>query len=201
MTDVKDAAPFGSEPAQRLEQFAHRLWRQHRCRLVHDQQLRLLQKTAHDFYALPLAHRHAVDEALGIDGQTVAIRDFDDVGREFIPRDAMIECQRDVLRNGQRLEQQEVLEHHADAHAPRGRGIRDRPDPTLPANRAGVGFDDAVNHFHQRALARAVLTEHRVNFSRAHAEVDVVVGDHRGIALGDPGQHQARVPAPNIGRV
>ena len=63
VADVEDAAAFGREPAQRLEQLAHRLRRQHRRRLVHDQQPRVLQQAAHDLDALALADRHACARA------------------------------------------------------------------------------------------------------------------------------------------
>jgi hypothetical protein len=56
VADVEDRAAFGRELAQRFEQLAHRLRRQHRRRLVHDEELRRLQQAADDFHALPLAH-------------------------------------------------------------------------------------------------------------------------------------------------
>src|SRR5262249_32308831 len=52
-------------------------------------------------------------------------------------------------------------------------------------DRAGIGLHDAIDDLHQRRLAGAVLAEHRVDFARQDGEVDAVVGDDRGIDLGD----------------
>jgi hypothetical protein len=41
------------------------------------------------------------------------------------PGAVAFERERDVVGDGQRLEQREVLEHHADAEPPRARGIGD----------------------------------------------------------------------------
>ena len=78
VADVEDRAAFGGEPAQRLEQLLGFLRRQHRGRLVHDQQLRLLQQAAHDLDALALADREIVHGAVGVERQAVFARDLDD---------------------------------------------------------------------------------------------------------------------------
>ena len=62
VADVEDAAPLGGQLAQRLEQLDDGLRRQHRGRLVEDQQLGLLQQAAHDLDALALADRKIVDQ-------------------------------------------------------------------------------------------------------------------------------------------
>ena len=58
----------------------------------------------------------------------------------------------------------------------------------VEANLALVGLIQAVEDFHQRGLARAVLAQQRVDFPGAQVEVHVVVGDQRPEALGDPAQ-------------
>ncbi len=42
-----------------------------------------------------------------------------------------------------------------------------------------------VEDFHQRAFARAILAEQRVNLARLDVEVNAVVGDQRAEAFGD----------------
>ena len=78
VADVEDRAAFGGEPAQGREQRLRLLRRQHRGRLVHDQQLRLLQQAAHDLDALALADREIVHGAIGVERQAVFARRLDD---------------------------------------------------------------------------------------------------------------------------
>ena len=126
--DVEDRAAFLAQHPQRAEQLLGLLRRQHRGRLVEDQQLRVLQQAAHDLDALALADREPPDLALRIERQAVAARDFARRARSRPASSALVEAERDVLGDGQLLEQAEVLEHHADAaRARRGRaGEHDR---------------------------------------------------------------------------
>ena len=78
VADVEDRAAFGGEAAQRHEQRLGLLRRQHRGRLVHDQQLRLLQQAAHDLDALALADREVVHRAVGVERQAVFARGLGD---------------------------------------------------------------------------------------------------------------------------
>ena len=84
VADVEDAAALRRQLAQRLEQLAHGLRRQHRRRLVHDQELRVLQQAADDLDALALADRQRVHEPARIDRQPVALRHFDDPPRQRV---------------------------------------------------------------------------------------------------------------------
>ena len=63
---------------------------------------------------------------LRIDRQAVALRDLADARRQLAPASMLlVERERDVLGHRQRLEQREVLEHHADAEPARlGRAAR-----------------------------------------------------------------------------
>jgi hypothetical protein len=65
----EDGAAFLRQPPQGLEQPLHLLGRQHRGRLVHDQQLRITQQAAHDLDALAFADREIVHGAVGISGR------------------------------------------------------------------------------------------------------------------------------------
>ena len=90
----------------------------------------------------------------------------------------------DVLEHGHRLEQREVLEHHADAHGARRLRARDVHRLAVEADLARVGVQHAVNHLDQRRLAGAVLAEQRVDLPGAHAKADAVVGEDAGKRLG-----------------
>ena len=126
VADVEDRAALGRQPAQRLEQLLDLLRRQHRGRLVHDQQLRVLQQAAHDLDALALAdrqrvHARARDRAAGRRRRhdlAMRLASAVHVGDARRAPSAMFS------EHGQRLEQREVLEHHADAERARGRAGR-----------------------------------------------------------------------------
>ncbi len=82
-----------------------------------------------------------------------------------------------------RLEQREVLEHHADAELARRRRAADLDGLALPADLALVRPHRAVDDLHQRRLARAVLAQHRVDFAGGDGERHVVVGLHGRVRL------------------
>ena len=57
VADVEDGAALGLQPVQHDEKLIGLLRRQHRGRLVEDQEFRILHQRADDFDALALAHR------------------------------------------------------------------------------------------------------------------------------------------------
>src|SRR5690606_11945221 len=61
----------------------------------------------------------------------------------------------------------------------------------VPGDTAGVGLDDAVDDFHQGALAGAVLAEQSMNFACVDCELDTVVRPASGVLLDDVFQLQA----------
>ena len=91
----------------------------------------------------------------------------------------------DVLCHRVVADQHEVLEDHADALTDRLAGGAELhhlpPDANFALVRSVKSGDDA----HEGGLARAILTENRVNLALAQVEVDVIVGKHSGKALGD----------------
>jgi hypothetical protein len=54
---------------------------------------------------------------------------------------------------------------------------------TVQQNLAGVGLIQPVQNLHQRALARAVFAQQRVDFARAHVEINPVASQHTGKRL------------------
>ena len=65
----------------------------------------------------------------------------------------------------------ELLEDGGDARRLRGARVGEAHGHAVDPHFAGVGFDDPGKNVHQRRLARAVLPEQRMNFSRAQIEV------------------------------
>ena len=74
VTDVEDRLALIAQPFQRHKQFVRFLRRQHRSRLVKNDQFRFLQQAAHDLDALPLANGKITNEGTRIKRQTVGLR-------------------------------------------------------------------------------------------------------------------------------
>ena len=96
----------------------------------------------------------------------------------------------EVLGDGHRPHQREVLRDHADAGPDR---IARRADGLhLPVDQhlAGIRIRQPVGDPHDGRLARAVLAEQRVDLAATDIEVDAVVGDEVPEPLRDPAQLQ-----------
>ena len=191
VADVEDAAAFRCKLAQHVEELADRLRRQHRRRLVHDQEARILQEAADDLDTLPLAYRQCMNEPSRIDRQPVSIRYLLDARRQRLHVLLSGQSERDVLDDGECLEQREVLEHHPDSHRACFGGIGDGNLAAFPDNPALGRSRDAVDDFHQRRLAGAVLAEHCVDLAGADDEIDAIVGDDGWIDFPDPLEDQS----------
>ena len=83
----------------------------------------------------------------------------------------------DVLRDGEGLDQHEVLVHHADAGVDGVAGIVHLDLLAVDQDVAGGGLEQAVELVHQRRFARAVFTQDRVDLAFVDREIDPVVGD------------------------
>jgi hypothetical protein len=93
---------------------------------------------------------------------------------------ALVQAEPDVLGHGERVEQAEVLEHHADAQRPRLLRVAHVHRLAVPQHAAFVGLDRAVDDLHQRGLAGAVLAQHGVGLAGLHRQRDAAVGHHAG---------------------
>ena len=194
VADVEHRAALAGQPLQGDEQVVGLLRGQHRGRLVHDQELRLLQQAADDLDALALAHREVGDDGVR---RAAAGRSRPTRCSMVSPRPRRIALgkrERDVLGDGERLEQREVLEHHADAETAGGGRAGDGDRLALPADLALGRLQRAVDDLDQRRLAGAVLAEQRVDFAGHDGEVDAVVGPQRAEVLGDADRLERRLP-------
>ena len=191
--NVEDGAALAREPAQRFEQGFDFLRRQNGSRLVHDDEPRVLQQAAHDLDALALADRKVADHEIRIQPQAVAGRDLDDPAAQVALRKLRRNAQRDILGNGQGLEQREMLEDHADAFGARLRRPVRREGLAAQRHGAGVGPQHAVDDLDQGGFAGAVLAQQRMDFSLVHAEGDVVVRQDAGKRSGDAFETEKRV--------
>ncbi len=111
-----------------------------------------------------------------------------------------------VVERRQRLDQHEMLVHHADAQRDRVACVRDAHRPAFDLDAAAVGLVEAVQDRHQRALAGAVLADDAVHGAGRHCQVDRHVRVHRAETFvdrphgdcGRGGVHSASsVPCPS----
>ena len=190
--DVEQAAAFASQPFEHDEKLVGFLRRQHRGRLVEDQQFRILHQRAHDLDALALADRQPPHFAFGIERQAVIVGYLRQPRRHGGKALFAVEPERHVFGNGEIVEQREMLEHHADALGAGFRGSRQDDLVPHPAQFAGGRLDQAVHHFDQRRFAGAVLAQQSVDFAGEQVDADVVVGGEVTVLLGDPDSLQQR---------
>ena len=78
-----------------------------------------------------------------------------------------------------------MLEHHADPKGPGTGRVVDGHFVATPKKRSLIGTQDAVDDFYERALARAVLPEERMNLPRSNFKINVVVRNTAGKCLAD----------------
>src|SRR5262249_46064394 len=108
--------------------------------------------------------------------QAVAAGHLDDALPEVLTGGGIVDAKRDVLRHRQRLEEREVLEHHADAELARMPRACDVHRLPAPEDLAGVRPQHAIDDLDQRALAGTVLAEERMDLARPYRQIDPVVG-------------------------
>ena len=170
--DVERPHALGRELLQRHEEVVGLLRRQHRGRLVEDEQLRLLQQAADDLDALPLAGRERPDRPVGIERQAIARRDLGDaaprapsaprpVGRASAMFSATVS-----LSNSEKCWNTMPMPSRA-----RRRRAGDGDRLALPADFARVRLQHAVEDLDQRRLAGAVLAEQRMDLPGPDVQV------------------------------
>ena len=187
--DEDHRVPLGGVRAQELEEAARLLRRQHRGRFVHHQDPRVAVQRLEDLDLLLKPDGELVDPRVGIEVEAEA---RDQVARPLArPADVeqrapmRLRAQDQVLGDGQRLDQHEVLVHHPDPRVDRVAGAAHGHGAAVDLDLAGVRRLQAVEDLHERALAGAVLADEGVHLAPRELEVDVVVREDQGEALDD----------------
>src|ERR1041384_4054956 len=116
---------------------------------------------------------------VGIDGELEFFGELSDLRRGAFE----IECnsaawfgtEDDVLRDGHRLDEHEVLVDHADAECDRVVRRLDVPHLAVDDDLAAVRSVKPVRDTHRRRLSGAILTDDGVDRPRLNDDVDVVV--------------------------
>ena len=124
--------------------------------------------------------------------QTVACRrrcDPPGEGRNRLPAG---QAEGDILRHRQRLEQREMLEHHANAERAGRIGVAHRNGHAVPEDLPFVRLLHAIDDLHERRLAGPVLAEQRMDLPRSNREVDTVIGHGYAETLADTTQRKTR---------
>ena len=113
-------------------------------------------------------------------------------GQKLARGETGVEAKRDVFEHRHRLEQREVLEHHADAKAASRTRIGDADGRSVEDDLALVRREDAVDHLDERRFSRAVLAEESVNLAGLDAQIDVVIRADARKGLADADELQAQ---------
>ena len=192
----RDAA-LGQAP-QRREQAVDLLRRQHRRRLVEDQDPDPPVQRLQDLHLLLDARRQAAHLDVERDGKAESPRDGLHVRAPAIQAQApgaALGAEQDVLERGEGGDQLHVLVHHADAVGKRVGWSADLHRLTVDRDRPRVGSIEPAEDIHQRRLARAVLAEQTVDLAAAQPEVHAAQRLGGAEALG----HAAHVDAEGAG--
>jgi hypothetical protein len=206
--DEDDGAPVGAQRAQHVPELRDLGRREHCRRLVENQDLRAAIERLEDLDALRLTNREVGDLRRRRDDQSTSRRELGHglLGGAAVDLHAALRlaAEHDVLGNGERRDEHEVLMHHPDAGIDRFGGAP-TGDVAEPAVRRG-DFDSpgvwsvhAAEDPHQRRLAGAVLADERMNLAALHLERRAAVGDRLAECLDDPGQPHRDRRSGNVG--
>src|SRR5262249_47911094 len=148
-----------------------------------DQDPRLAVERLQDLDTLLLAERELPDARARIDGDPVPLAELRDTPldvpgvHEELPPLAAVVAEDDVLRDGERRDEPEVLVDHADPGIEGLAGSVELDGLAVQQDLALVGPVEAREDVRERALAGAVLAEQRVHLTLGRLEVDAVVRD------------------------
>ena len=191
--DEDDRLPLRLQLGDDREQLLRLLRGQDGRRLVEHEDLRPAVEGLQDLDALLRSDGDVLDATAGVDREAVAVGEVADTFPrlpevEHHPRVRGLFGENDVLGHGHHRDEHEVLVHHPDPALDRVLGRRERRLLPVEEDLPRVRVVEPVEDVHQRRLAGAVLAEQRMHLAGGDVEVDVVVGEHAGEALGDPAE-------------
>ena len=190
--DEQHGQALGLELAQVAEQLVDLLRHEDRRGFVQDQDARAAVEHLGNLDALPVTDPEFLDQHVRAQAQAVGIGDLPDPapGGPAVddPAPDGLGPEHDVLGHGQVVGEHEMLVHHTDAGPDRVPGRAEVDGVAVDPDLALVRALHAVQDLHQRRLAGTVLTDDGMHVAAADRDVDVAVGDHPRVALGDAGQ-------------
>ncbi len=163
--------------------------------LVENEDLGVVAEGLEDLDALLRADGEVLDRSRGVDVEVVLIGQGDDAfgGAAVVDEGPGLDglaAEDDVVGNREDRDEHEVLVHHADSLGHGVLGVANGHDLVVDEYLTAVGRDHAVEHVHERGLARAVLSEQAVYLPWLDDEVDIPVGRERTEVLVDRSQFQ-----------
>ena len=182
VADEDDRLAVRLQAADDLEELARLLRRQHRGRLVEDQDVGAAVERLQDLDALLLADGDVADERGRVDGEPELLGEL---AHAPLGRALVEQAIRRVGSTPSTMFSATVITGISmkcwctiPIPAPiASRAERERDGLAVQQDLARVRPVEAVEDVHQRRLAGAVLAEQRVHLAAADVEVDVVVGD------------------------
>ena len=169
--DEDDGLALAPERAEDAEEVVRLLGREDGGRLVEDEDVGAAVERLQDLDALALADAEVADPRVQVHLEVVLAPEALELGARSrqarLEQEAALDAEHDVLDDRERLDQHEVLVHHAD---PRGERVLGAPDGRRLAaheDLAPVREVVAVEDAHQGGLAGAVLADDAVDRARA----------------------------------
>ena len=166
--------PSALQAADDLEQLAGLLRRQHRRRLVEDEDVGAAEERLQDLDPLLLPDRDRADERGRVDDEPELLRQLAHprLRPALVEEDlvARLHAEDDVLGHGHHRDEHEVLVHHPDPGLDRVPRRAEADRLPVQEDLARVVLVEPVEDVHQRRLAGAVLAEERVHLAPAHVE-------------------------------
>ena len=178
MRDVENGDAAGLQPPHDLEQAIDVLEIEGRGGLVHDQHAELADDRLRDLDQLLVRHADRADHAIGIGVDPELAQDAPDLATRLAPAHDPVSgglgAQEDVLDDGERRNDLELLRDHRDAGLPRGQRVAERHGRAVELDPALVGAQAAAQHVDDGALAGTILADQGMDLAGTQVEVDAV---------------------------
>ncbi len=157
VADIQNTATLAGQLAQYHKELFYGLRCQHRSRLIENQNGGVGKQSTDDFHPLHFANAERVHRPFGVNIQPIVAGFGNHQRVGFLQRGARLQSQPHVLGDRCCMEEIEMLKDHGHAQGARLAGVVDAHGPAIDLDRSGVHLHAAVDDFHQRGLARAVL--------------------------------------------
>ena len=181
--------PWVARDLQDREQTVPFLRSQHSCGLVEDQDLGASIEHLENLDSLTYPDWQRSHPCVRVHLETVVFHQGRDrvMGRPPIenPTASGLAAKHDILGDGKRREQHEVLVHHPQTRSDRIEGAVESAALATDEDLPFIGLCEPVEDVHQGGLAGSVLADQGADFSSLHGQADAIIGDHAGEALGD----------------
>ena len=177
--NIDDGHAIGLQRLKPLEQKLDLVARDHRRRLVQDQQLDLVHHRLGDLDHLLIRHGQFRNQLVRVDIDAQAVQQFARIlaGLAIVDqaeRAPPLVPEKDVLGDTQMRKQNEFLIDDVDSGRLRLARRRPMHDLVVELDLASVGLIDARNHLGQRRFSGAVLAHQSVDFTGVNLEINAV---------------------------